>query len=322
MKKALSYICSALIVAVFALGLTACANDKPSAQRVSSRDVYALSAISGASYLRTSGAASSSVLYGSRSALNTGDKADKTHPSTITDADVAGIKDCLTMFEGILTSGVKQTVTENNDTGEYADYAFVMTMNVPDTAGGYERFVMYYNEVETETETEIKNGVEESEVSTKLEGVMVVGDEAFDVSGEREVEKEGDEIESSIEFTTKSRTHSDDFVKVSQSVENGEIEYEYEIYKDGKKIRELEVEIEQDEFGGAEREFSLKDKTGDTLNKTKYKAEKKADEDAFEIKFSTETATDSIIAKKTEGGYEFVYSNGFTETVLNSLTNS
>lgn len=91
MKKALSYICSALIVAVFALGLTACANDKPSAQRVSSRDVYALSAISGASYLRTSGAASSSVLYGSRSALNTGDKADKTRPSTITDADVAGI---------------------------------------------------------------------------------------------------------------------------------------------------------------------------------------------------------------------------------------
>ena len=98
-------------------------------------------------------------------------------------------------------------------------------------------------------------------------------------------------------------------------MENGEIEYEYEIYKDGKKIRELEVEIEQDEDGGAKLEFSLKDKTGDTLNKTKYKAEKKADEDAFEIKFSTETATDSIVAKKTEGGYEFTYSNGFTETV-------
>lgn len=316
MKKCLSFICAMLLYTVFALGLTGCGNnDTPAGSKISAREVYALSAVSGVSYLRAgeSSVMNSGVLLASVPAYTASAPAD-TRPSAVSDEDVAGIKDCLTMFEGILTDGVKQTVSQNNETGEFSDYAFVMVISVPNPSG-YEEFKMYYNEVETETQTKVKDGVEESEVSTTLTGIMTVGDEVFEVSGEREVETEGDEFEASIEFTTKSRTHSGDFVKVSQTVENDEIEFEYEIYKDGKKIRELEVEIEHDEDGKTELEFSLKDKTQSTLNKTKYSVEKEKNSNIFEIKFTTETSTDSLTAEKTDNGYTLTYSNGFTETV-------
>lgn len=44
---------------------------------------------------------------------------------------------------------------------------------------------MYYKEVNTVTETEIDDGVEETEVSTTLSGVMVFDDKEFEVSGKK-----------------------------------------------------------------------------------------------------------------------------------------
>lgn len=214
--------------------------------KVNAKDVYALSALTGAEYLAQTESGATGA-------------AETTRPGVITDADVSGIKDCLNMFDDILAGGgISQNVAENTDKdGEFKDYPFVMTVTVGNTGITAK---MYYKEVNTVTETEIDDGEEETEVSTTLSGVMVFGDQKFDVTGKKEIETEGNEKETSIEFTTRSQTNRDNYVKIKQSVEveNGaqEVEYEYEIYENGEKAREFKLEIE-DENGKTEVSFKM-----------------------------------------------------------------
>lgn len=92
---------------------------------------------------------------------------------------------------------------------------------------------MYFDETDTKTETEIDDGVEEVEISSKVTGVLVKGEYVFEVSGKYETEREGTEIETEMEFVTRSFDTPDNYVKVEQAVESDEIEYEVSIYENG-----------------------------------------------------------------------------------------
>ncbi|MDY5932565.1 MAG: hypothetical protein SPJ61_01145, partial [Eubacteriales bacterium] len=228
-KKIISIVCALALIGTMTAALTACdvkgGGGNAAKVKVNANDVYALSALTGAEYL------------GQTESGATG-AAETTRPGVITDADVSGIKDCLNMFDDVISGGgITQTVEKNEDVeGLYKDYPFVMTVTVGNTGITAK---MYYKEVNTVTETEIDDGVEETEVSTTLSGVMVFDGKEFEVSGKKEIETEGDEKETSIEFTTKSTTNPLNYVKIKQSVEveNGaqEVEYEYEIYENGEK---------------------------------------------------------------------------------------
>lgn len=310
-KKIVTFMCAAAMCVMSAFTLSGCGN-KSGDNQMSFKDVYAMSAVSGVEYLMTQNGGTATA-YSLNSALYAGDGfASATRPASVSDEVVTGIKDCLVMFEGILESGINQSIQKNTDEA-FAGYSHVMTISFPG-ASAAQTFKMYYNEVATETDVEIDDGEEEIEVSTTLEGIMVAGDMQFDVKGVHEVETEGDEVETEIEFTTFSRENPRDFVKVSQSAEDGEVEYEYEIYKDGKKIQELEVEVER-KNKRTEFEFSFKDKSGVVTEKNKYKIEKRDSSDTFEIKAVSGEAESKIIAKRVTGGYEFKYTNGYTETV-------
>lgn len=248
-KKIISIVCALALIGTMTAALTACdvkGGGNAAKVKVNANDVYALSALTGAEYLAQTESGATGA-------------AETTRPGVITDADVSGIKDCLNMFDDILAGGgISQNVAENTDKdGEFKDYPFVMTVTVGNTGITAK---MYYKEVNTVTETEIDDGEEETEVSTTLSGVMVFGDQKFDVTGKKEIETEGNEKETSIEFTTKSQTNPDNYVKIKQSVEveNGaqEVEYEYEIYENGEKAREFKLEIE-DENGKTEVSFKM-----------------------------------------------------------------
>ena len=238
-KKILSIVCALALIGTMTAALTACdvkGGGNTAKVKVNANDVYALSALTGAEYLAQTESGATGA-------------AETTRPGVITDADVSGIKDCLNMFDDILAGGgISQNVAENTDKdGEFKNYPFVMTVTVGNTGITAK---MYYKEVNTVTETEIDDGEEETEVSTTLSGVMVFGDQKFDVTGKKEIETEGNEKETSIEFTTKSTTNPLNYVKIKQSVEveNGaqEVEYEYEIYENGEKAREFKLEIEDE----------------------------------------------------------------------------
>lgn len=304
-KKIISIVCALALVGTMTAALTACdvkGGGNAAKVKVNANDVYALSALTGAEYLAQTESGATGA-------------AETTRPGVITDADVSGIKDCLNMFDDILAGGgISQNVAENTDKdGEFKDYPFVMTVTVGNTGITAK---MYYKEVNTVTETEIDDGEEETEVSTTLSGVMVFGDQKFDVTGKKEIETEGNEKETSIEFTTRSQTNRDNYVKIKQSVEveNGvqEVEYEYEIYENGEKAREFKLEIE-DENGKTEVSFKME--IENAPEETEYKIIKGDVDGKFKIKYEKGKEKGFITVEAVEGGYKLTYNNGYSEVI-------
>lgn len=305
-KKIISIVCALALIGTMTAALTACdvkgGGGNAAKVKVNANDVYALSALTGAEYLDQTESGATGA-------------AETTRPGVITDADVSGIKDCLNMFDDIISGGgITQTVEKNEDVeGLYKDYPFVMTVTVGNTGITAK---MYYKEVNTVTETEIDDGEEETEVSTTLSGVMVFDDKEFEVSGKKEIETEGDEKETSIEFTTKSKANPLNYVKIKQSVEveNGaqEVEYEYEIYENGEKVREFKLEIE-DENGKTEVTFKME--IENAPEETEYKIIKGDVDGKFKIKYEKGKEKGFITVESVEGGYKLTYNNGYSEVI-------
>lgn len=305
-KKIISIVCALALIGTMTAALTACdvkgGGGNAAKVKVNANDVYALSALTGAEYLAQTESGATGA-------------AETTRPGVITDADVSGIKDCLNMFDDILAGGgISQNVAENTDKdGEFKDYPFVMTVTVGNTGITAK---MYYKEVNTVTETEIDDGEEETEVSTTLSGVMVFGDQKFDVTGKKEIETEGNEKETSIEFTTKSKANPLNYVKIKQSVEveNGaqEVEYEYEIYENGEKAREFKLEVE-DENGKTEVSFKME--IENVPEETEYKIIKGDVDGKFKIKYEKGKEKGFITVEAVEGGYKLTYNNGYSEVI-------
>lgn len=305
-KRIISIVCALALVGTMTAALTACdvkgGGGNAAKVKVNANDVYALSALTGAEYLAQTESGATGA-------------AETTRPGVITDADVSGIKDCLNMFDDILAGGgISQNVAENTDKdGEFKDYPFVMTVTVGNTGITAK---MYYKEVNTVTETEIDDGEEETEVSTTLSGIMVFGDQKFDVTGKKEIETEGNEKETSIEFTTRSQTNRDNYVKIKQSVEveNGaqEVEYEYEIYENGEKAREFKLEVE-DENGKTEVSFKME--IENVPEETEYKIIKGDVDGKFKIKYEKGKEKGFITVEAVEGGYKLTYNNGYSEVI-------
>ena len=305
-KKILSIVCALALIGTMTAALTACdvkgGGGNAAKVKVNANDVYALSALTGAEYLDQTESGATGA-------------AETTRPGVITDADVSGIKDCLKMFDDVISGGgITQTVEKNEDVeGLYKDYPFVMTVTVGNTGITAK---MYYKEVNTVTETEIDDGEEETEVSTTLSGVMVFDGKEFEVSGKKEIETEGNEKETSIEFTTKSKANPLNYVKIKQSVEveNGaqEVEYEYEIYENGEKAREFKLEIE-DENGKTEVSFKME--IENVPEETEYKIIKGDVDGKFKIKYEKGKEKGFITVEAVEGGYKLTYNNGYFEVI-------
>lgn len=305
-KKILSIVCALALIGTMTAALTACdvkgGGGNAAKVKVNANDVYALSALTGAEYLDQTESGATGA-------------AETTRPGVITDADVSGIKDCLNMFDDIISGGgITQTIEKNEDVeGLYKDYPFVMTVTVGNTGITAK---MYYKEVNTVTETEIDDGEEETEVSTTLSGVMVFDGKEFEVSGKKEIETEGNEKETSIEFTTKSKANPLNYVKIKQSVEveNGaqEVEYEYEIYENGEKAREFKLEIE-DENGKTEVSFKME--IENVPEETEYKIIKGDVDGKFKIKYEKGKEKGFITVEAVEGGYKLTYNNGYFEVI-------
>lgn len=304
-KKIISIVCALALIGTMTAALTACdvkGGGNAAKVKVDANDVYALSALTGAEYLDQTESGATGA-------------AETTRPGVITDADVSGIKDCLNMFDDVISGGgITQTVEKNEDVeGLYKDYPFVMTVTVGNTGITAK---MYYKEVNTVTETEIDDGEEETEVSTTLSGVMVFDGKEFEVSGKKEIETEGNEKETSIEFTTKSKANPLNYVKIKQSVEveNGaqEVEYEYEIYENGEKVREFKLEIE-DENGKTEVTFKME--IENAPEETEYKIIKGDVDGKFKIKYEKGKEKGFITVEAVEGGYKLTYNNGYSEVI-------
>lgn len=280
--------------------LTACAGTKKQVN-TNSKEMYALSAMSSAIYLQHEQEQTSAVK--SMKAVKLAQaQADK--PANITDEDLAGTENCLTMFGDVIkNNGFTQTVEKNtNLSEELGKYNFVMTISIPNLSNT-NTYKLYYDEIVTETQVEIEDEETETEISTTLEGVLIANETHFKVEGKKTIETEGNETEYSIEFKT--YFDENNYVVVEQSSENNELEYEYEIYKNGVKVQKIEIEFEK-ENDKTELEFELVNITSGIKEKTIYKIKSK-DNELFEISLTKNGETQTFQAKIVEGKINFIF---------------
>ena len=272
--------------------------------RAEAKDVYALSALSGAKLLNAERNRSVDSLLSKEAAT--------TRPDAVKDGDIGGIKDCLAMFGSFVEGGgFTKTIAENSSTEEnLAKYGYVMTL----TVAGEEKYSLYYTEIATETKTEIDDDEEETEVSTTFEGLLVIDGNEYLVTGKKEIETEDDEREEEFEITTRSKDNPLDYVVITHSVEEEknerETSYEFKVYENGKKVSEKEISFEE-ENGRLELKIETEDKTSKT--ETEYKIV--SENGKLFVKYELNDVKGKITVTKTSDGYTFTYDNGYTETV-------
>ncbi len=314
-KKLLSILLSGAIILTAATGiLIACNSNEDKTGAAKTRDVYAMSAVSSVAYLT-----SDSTATGAKAMAET----SLTRPDAIAQDDLVGIQNCLDMFDDIIAGGgIDQTIKNNSSTDPlFADYKFEMNISIPGEKADLSTYTMFFNEINSKTESEIDDGEEEIEVSTTFEGVLLFGEEIFVVKGTKEVETEGFETESEIEFITYKNVGEGiqadlrNYVLVSQSFEMGEVEYEYVFVKDGRKVQDIELEYEENRRG-VEVSFELKDLSNGQRRETSFEVKKGNGSENFIVEFEKNNARGKItVTKLADGSYKFVYSNGFEEIV-------
>ena len=297
-SKFIAIIAAILLCLPLALLLTACGGTKKQVN-TNSKEMYALSAMSSAIYLQQE---QTSVVKSMKSVNLEQTSTEK--PANITDEDLAGTKSCLIMFGDVIkNNGFTQKVEKNtNLSEELAKYNFVMTISIPNLSNT-NTYKLYYDEIATETQVEIEDEETETEISTTLEGVLIANETHFKVEGKKTIETEGNSTEYSIEFKT--YLDENNYVVVEQSSENNELEYEYEIYKNGVKVQKIEIEFEK-ENNKTELEFKLVNITSGIKEKTIYKIKSK-DDQLFEISLNKNGAIQTFQAKIVEGKINFIF---------------
>ncbi len=300
-SKLLTVLSALALSAALTFGAVACSGNKDDkksqAPSTSAQDVYATSALSGASYLSASGA--SSVRRAS-AAVNSA-SIEINAPTFNFEGVAPKIKDGLELVDSLLAGNVSEKIEINTEKdGEFAAYTYLMTV----TVDGKEVARMYFNETSTKTETEQDDDDYESktETSTTLEGVIVKGDKKYEVVGKKELEVEGDEKEFSVEFRTKADENNYvEFSYESEKDENSlETSYTVKIVRNGKVLQETELEYET-ENGKTEVELSFKAFKG-----IKFKISKDdVNDNVFRLSYIIGESSFNVTVTKTETGYKF-----------------
>lgn len=284
-KKALLAVMATSIVATSVVGLTGCDKNK---NKDSAKNVFSMAAVSGASYLQSlNGSAVSSV----------------ERPEGMTEAKEQALTEYFVMFEDMLSNdGFKTDTTAPNadEKAQYGDYKSKIAVTI-----GNDTYAIYYNE--TTSDDKDVSPDEEVEEETKLNGVLVVGEDKFDVEGKREVDPEDDEVE--IEFTTKNENGS---VTVKQEIEEGEVSYGYEI-KDNKGNKyEYEIEWEKED-GKNKMEVEITNKADGVKSEVEYEIEE-IEKDNYKVsvkeKANKNKVKNKFTVKKEADGYRFIYGEG------------
>ena len=291
------------------------------------KDVYAASAVSGASYLNgavkgdnaSHTAAAQSVIIGFADNV----AAPKERPAEFTRERVIEVKNGIMAFENAIAGKISETVALNDGTGEYAEYKFVMTVSAGDKVVAK----MYYDETpvkennnaekpdDDEGKAEKEEEIGEFETSTVLNGVIVYKDSTYTVTGKKETETDGDESEYSVELIT--MTDKNNYVEFSYEVEKeadeNSVSYEFKIVKDGVTVQETELEFENED---GKTEISLKFKKGNKKDEGEFKIVKDdVNLNVYRVRYEVGNKKSYITVQKTETGYRYTYSNEFVEEI-------
>ena len=151
---------------------------------------------------------------------------------------------------------------------------------------------------------------DEEEVEKHIKGIVVVGENEYQVSGDREIEGNESSVEYKVMFDEKN------YVKIESEVEGTENEYEYSKYVDGKRVFKSEVEYEINEDGEIEIEFETKTPENGKVKFSYEFVKNENNEDIIKVEVKKseaglkgEAIMKAVVNEAGESSYKFVSYN-------------
>lgn len=251
-KRLLTAIVAVIILAIALTAVLAACKDDPGAtseeaQAQRQQSIFALAAVSAGELIGGSEAEQAALADGSTVEI------------------AAELDEYMAMLDSIIGGDRPITSTVGANTNEqYSQYDMVQTITAETVGGAAETYTLYYNETHQPNYGDDDDDRDEREDNYRVEGVMVNGENVFDITGWREVSTERDEQEESLEFTAVNRATGMRMVfeleNENESDETG-MEFAYSIYGGSGRdslIRSFEISFEQESgWMGEETEFEL-----------------------------------------------------------------
>ncbi len=250
-KKILLSLVAVLAISAMVVALVACDPDNKNADTAkvgSNAYTIGYSAASAAAMMTAQQSATASA------AAQNGNSFGFTHRGEITAESSEMLQEIAQQIKAIEEFIDRSSVQIKEEVSDRTDFTHKMVITANSAlTGENDTYTLYYNTklVASETETDDDTLDIETEEEYTLQGILVNGEEEFTVSGEMEIESEGDE--NGQEFSMVASDSFGNQIRFSQefSTEGNEIEEElnYEFWVLGVKVYAFSVEFETDEDG-------------------------------------------------------------------------
>ncbi len=183
-----------------------------------------------------------------------------------------------------------------------AEYEYQYTVKTRDYTGGQEVYTFYYTQTDISDEEDIR----ENEKEYRLNGLVILDGIEYQMVGEQEVEQ------GEMEYTFKILIDNNNYVIIEQETELNETEFEYTVYKGGKKVFSTEIEYEVDRKGNVEFEYELVDRQNNVSQKYKFVFFEKGGEKFAKVVVKDNKSTVLAIVKisQTQNGFQYDFING------------
>ena len=164
--------------------------------------------------------------------------------------------------------GTDNGLTVNVGTSDVEGYALMMTFETRGLLGEVQTYIIHYNLILTDED--------EDEFEYDLDGIMIIGDQTYILTGEREVEED----EESIEFIAK--LDNLNYIESEYKIESDEIEFEIKVVLNGEVVSETKIEIKYEED---ETKIELEFIDGENKGIYEFKYEMEEDQPVLKIEF-------------------------------------
>lgn len=232
----------------------------------------------------------------------------------LTDAQKTNVLNKLDLVDELLKGDTIKSeeiaIKEGDEYFGIYDVYYTLTVNQID--GATEEYKFYYKEtleapeIDEEDEEDEKDE-EEEEVSSNLDGVVLLGEKTYTMHGEKEVSKEGQEVEVEYSFViTDEETKEKVIVKHESETGGDENENEYSYARhdaSGKLVEKVKIDFEQE---NNETEYSVKTMSNGDKKHYKFKFEEKGGQKFVKVKIIENQEVVQAKLQVTETGYEFV----------------
>lgn len=285
MKKALTILALSLAL-VLAVGLVAC-NDPTGGGNANGKfdelntteSVYGFSAASAGMVISSMNGAQPACEVASAADDDDDDKVENAPANGSEEVviDTAQLDQYMALVESLLSDGNFDIKSQTSDRDGFEEK---MIVSYKDLSGNTLSYIMYYNQVLTDSETDDEDG--EVEDSFSIDGVMVIDEKDYVVHGERKIETEQGESENKTEFVVTLDNNRTLRVKQNLEVEDDETEqkFSYSLY-DGETLVESSTFSYESEQGETELKMStLKDGKTQVVY---FEKELKGDKEVIEI---------------------------------------